>query len=58
MTNAADDSVTVIDGGTLLVLARIPIGDDPMGVVVDRGLGYVFIGNRAGNNVMVVPDNF
>jgi YVTN family beta-propeller protein len=58
VTNAADDSVTVIDGINSLVLARIPTGDNPMGVAIDPELGYVFIGNRAGNNVAVLPDDF
>jgi YVTN family beta-propeller protein len=58
VTNAADDSVTVIDGVTTLVLAGVHVGDNPMGVAVDPGLGYVFIGNRASNNVAAVPDDF
>ena len=58
VTNAADDSVTVIDGVNPLVLAQISIGNNPMGVAIDPGLGYVFIGSRAGNNVAVLPDDF
>ena len=58
VTNAADDSVTVIDGTTAGVLATVHVGQSPMGVAVDPGLSYAFIGNRASNDVTVMPDDF
>ncbi len=58
VTNAADDSVTVIDGTTAGVLATVHVGQSPMGVAVDPGLSYVFIGNRTSNDVTVMPDDF
>jgi len=56
VTNTLDDSVTVFDGRTLAPLATIPVGDDPMGVAVDGGLGYAYVGNRASNNLSFIPD--
>ncbi len=56
VTNSLDDSVTVFDGRTLAVLATIPVGTDPLGVAVDGGLGYVYIGNRASNDLNTLPD--
>jgi YVTN family beta-propeller protein len=56
VTNSLDDSVSVFDGYTLAVLDTIPVGDDPMGVAVDGGLGYVYVGNRASNNLNTIPD--
>jgi YVTN family beta-propeller protein len=56
VTNSLDDSVTVFDGRTLAVLATIPVGDDPLGVAVDGGLGYVYVGNRASNDLNTLRD--
>jgi DNA-binding beta-propeller fold protein YncE len=40
------------------VLATVHVGQSPMGVAVDPGLSYVFIGNRTSNDVTVMPDDF
>ena len=37
VTNATEDTVSVFDGSTLLLLATVPTGNDPMGVAVDPG---------------------
>ena len=56
VTNSLDDSVTVFDGFSRMVLDNIPVGDDPMGLAVDAGLSYVFVGNRASNSVSSIRD--
>lgn len=58
VTNSADDSVTVFDGTTNMVLDWVPVGDDPMGVAVDPGLSYVWVGNRHSDTVSGVPDGY
>ena len=58
VTNAAADTVSVFDGDSLLLLATAPTGDDPMGVAVDPGLNYAFVGNRASNNLTSIPDTY
>jgi len=56
VTNSLDDSVTVFDGNTLTVVDTVPVGDNPLGVAVDSALGYAYVGNRASNNISVIPD--
>ena len=58
VTNAAADTVSVFDGGSLLLLDTVPTGDDPMGVAVDPGLNYAFVGNRASNSLTSIPDTY
>lgn len=55
-TNSQDDTVTVFDGATLLTLATLPVGDDPMPVAVDPSIGWAYIGNRSGNTLLAQPD--
>jgi YVTN family beta-propeller protein len=56
VTNSLDDSVTVFDGTSLAVMDTIPVGDNPMGLAIDRVLGYAYVGNRAGNSVSSIRD--
>lgn len=56
VSNSQDDSVTVFDGRSLAVLDTIPVGDNPMGLAIDPGLGYVYVGNRGSNNISLLPD--
>lgn len=56
ITNSLDDSVTVLDGTSFAVMDTIPVGDKPMGLAMDRVLGYAYVGNRAGNSVSSIPD--
>ena len=58
VTNAADDSLTIFDGVTARVLGSVFVGDDPMGVAVDPGLGRVFIGDRMSNIIVSLADDF
>jgi YVTN family beta-propeller protein len=56
VTNSWEDSVSVFDGVTLMPITTIPVGDNPMGVAVDPGLNYAFVGNRGSNTVTGIPD--
>ena len=58
VTNAAADTVSVFDEGSLLLLDTVPTGDDPMGVAVDPGLSYAFVGNHASNSLTSIPDTY
>jgi len=40
VTNAAEDTVSVFDGGSLLLLDTVPTGDDPMGRIVELVAEY------------------
>ncbi len=58
VTNSQDDSVSVFDGNTNMLLATTPVGDDPQFVAVDAGLGYAFVGNRASDSISSIPDAY
>ena len=58
VTNSMDDSVTVFDGVTNMVLDWVPVGDDPQCVAVDPGSSIVWVGNRGSNNVSGIPDGY
>ncbi len=57
-SNSQDNSVTVFDGHTNLVLDTVPVGLDPQFVTVHPGLSYAFIGNRASNSISGIPDGY
>ena len=56
VTNSQEDSVSVFDGVTNMLIATVPVGDDPMGVGVDPDLSYAFVGNRGSNTITNIPD--
>ncbi len=58
VTNSQDNTVTVFDGSTNMVLDTVPVGLDPQFVAVDSGLSYAFVGNRASNSVSGIPDGY
>lgn len=58
VTNSQDDSVSIFDGNTNMLLDTAPVGDDPQCVAVDAGLGYAFVGNRASDSITSVPDAY
>lgn len=58
VTNSQDNSVTVFDGVTNMVLDTVPVGLDPQFVAVHPGLSYAFVGNRASNSVSGIPDGY
>ena len=56
VSNSAEDSVSVFSGVTNMLLDTVPVGDDPMGVAVDPGWSYVWVGNRKSNTISGIPD--
>ncbi len=55
-TNAAANSVSVVNGATNVTTFTWPSGGNPFGAVADSGLGRVFVGNRTSNNLTVFTD--
>jgi YVTN family beta-propeller protein len=54
ITNSADNTVSVIDTGTGSVVATIPVGRDPIGVVVLPSGAKVYITNYQDHTVSVI----
>ena len=55
-TNSESDSVTKINGSDQLAGPPIPVGLDPFGIAADPARGFVYVGLRLGNNVVVLSD--
>jgi YVTN family beta-propeller protein len=58
VSNSQEDSVSVFDGVTDMLLDTVPVEDDPMDVAVDPGWSYAWVGNRASNSVTGIPDAY
>ncbi len=58
VTNSQDDTVTILDGPTLLPLITRFTGDDPGPVAVDPVLGCAYLGMRSGNWLLVITDAY
>lgn len=58
VTNSEDDNVSVVEGATMMLLATVPVGDDPAGVAVDPGLMHAFVGNRGSKTIVALPDGY
>lgn len=58
VTNSQENSVTVFDGASLMILGTVAVGQDPQSVAVDPGLSYAFVGNRVSDTVTGIPDNY
>ena len=54
VTNSWDDTLSVIDTGTLNVVATWPVGAEPSSVVEDRASKRLFVANRISNDVAVL----
>ena len=54
VTNAFDDSVSVIDTATNTVSATIPVGSGPQGVAATPNGAFVYVANGFGNSVSVI----
>jgi YVTN family beta-propeller protein len=52
--SGADGGVTVIDGRTATVRAKVTTGQIPFGVAVDPLTGTVYVSNQLDNTVSVV----
>ena len=56
VTNAHDDTVSVIDAATRAVTATIPVGSFPYGVAVDPAAGTVYVANDSAHGTVSVID--
>jgi YVTN family beta-propeller protein len=54
LANGGDDTVSVLDGNTNLVLATVPVGPLPCAIAVNPTSGFVFVANANGNSVSVL----
>src|SRR5207245_9808040 len=53
-TNQADNTISVIDGGTNTVIATVPTGNAPHGITVNPVTNTIYVGNRLDNTVSVI----
>ena len=56
VSNAHDNSVSIIDGATYQVLDTVSVGDRPFGLAIDTQTKRVFVANRLSNDVSVITD--
>lgn len=56
VSNARDDTVSIIDGATNQVVNTASVGDSPFGLAIDTGTERVFVANRLSNDVSVLVD--
>ena len=54
ITNQASHDVSVIDVGTARVVATIPVGKSPAGVVVSEAAGKAFVSNPDSKSISVI----
>jgi YVTN family beta-propeller protein len=53
-TDRVSNQVSVIDGSTNMVTARIPVGGRPTGVAVNPNTNRIYVANQNSNNVSVI----
>jgi YVTN family beta-propeller protein len=56
VSNAYDNTVSVIDGNRNVRIATFTVGSNPFGLGVDTGLGRAYSANRWSNSISVVGD--
>jgi DNA-binding beta-propeller fold protein YncE/pimeloyl-ACP methyl ester carboxylesterase len=56
-TNSEAGAVTTINGSDQLAGPATPVGLDPFGIAADPSRGFVYVGLRLGNNVVVLKDS-
>jgi YVTN family beta-propeller protein len=54
VANTGSNTVSVIDGKTDRVVATIPVGSQPHGIIVSNTLGKVYVTNSGSNSVSVI----
>lgn len=55
-TNSEVSTVSVVDGQNRLAGAPVTVGLDPFGIAADPARGYIYVGLRLGNDVVVMRD--
>ncbi|HSN78069.1 MAG TPA: YncE family protein, partial [Anaerolineae bacterium] len=58
VANSARNTVTVIDGPAMSVLATVSVGVDPGMIGVNPATNKVYVANRGDNTVQVIDDTF
>jgi YVTN family beta-propeller protein len=56
VSNAYDNTISVIDGNRNARIATFTVGASPFGLGVDTGLRRAYVANRAANSISVVAD--
>lgn len=56
VSNAYNDTVSIIDGATYQVLGTVGVGNSPFGLAIDSQTNRVFVANRLSNDVSVIMD--
>jgi YVTN family beta-propeller protein len=56
VTNSADNTLSIIDGQAGEVITTIPVGTDPFPVAFDPRADEIWVGNRVGNDLLVLSD--
>jgi len=56
VTNSLNNSLSILDGKLGLVVTTIPTGLDPFALAFDTRTDELWIGNRAGNDLLVITD--
>jgi YVTN family beta-propeller protein len=56
VTNSQENTVTVLDGQTLLTLSTRATGSDPGPVAVDASINWAYVGNRGSGTLLALPD--
>jgi YVTN family beta-propeller protein len=56
VSNAYDNTVSVIDGNRNARIATFTVGSNPFGLAVDTGAGRAYVANRLSNTVSLVAD--
>lgn len=58
VANSAANSVTVIDGPSMSVMATVAVGNNPGMVGANPTTARIYVGNRGDNTVQAILDNF
>ncbi len=58
VANSARNTVTVIDGPSMSVLATVSVGRDPGMIGVNPATNKVYVSNRGDDTVQVIDDTF
>lgn len=58
VTNSLNNSLSILDGRRGLPIATLPVGTDPFALALDLRTDELWVGNRAGNDLLVLTDTY
>ena len=58
VSNSADNTLSVLDGPGIYLVATLPVGNDPGMIGVNPATNRAYVGNRGDDTVQAVVDNF